>query len=235
MIRVIVNADDCGYSAKVNQHIKHAIELGKVTSTTIMANMSDLEGAFSLYHQYHNSVSFGVHLNLTEGSPLLKSDLLLDASILVEKEGRIVFNEDKVESYRYRLMPKDLQNEIYKELKAQVEKVQSGGVVVSHFDSHHHIHTSIGLFGVLSQLSKECEVYKIRRMRNYVSNNMSFYGRELWALLSKTRNCHYMMPDYFAAFQEYFDNPMLLNIREGQTLELMIHPGHHKLTYQQYY
>ena len=43
-MKFIVNADDCGYSVHVNEHIKTAIALGHVSSTTIMANMNDFEG-----------------------------------------------------------------------------------------------------------------------------------------------------------------------------------------------
>lgn len=73
MIKVIINADDCGYSKLVDDHIANAIRSGKITSTTMMANMNDFEGALALYDTYKDEVSFGFHLNLTEGTPLLKT------------------------------------------------------------------------------------------------------------------------------------------------------------------
>ena len=76
-MRLIINADDCGYSKTNNSHIKQAIEKGKITSTTIMANMPEVEDAIRLYETYHNDISFGIHLNLTEGEPLVNSQTLV--------------------------------------------------------------------------------------------------------------------------------------------------------------
>lgn len=44
MRQVIINADDCGISQYVDREIERFIQLGKITSTTVMANMDDLEG-----------------------------------------------------------------------------------------------------------------------------------------------------------------------------------------------
>ena len=57
-MRFIINADDCGYSAHVNEHIRAAIALGRISSTTIMANMGDFEGAVKMYHELHDRASF---------------------------------------------------------------------------------------------------------------------------------------------------------------------------------
>ena len=43
-MKLIINADDCGKNKEVNAAISHFIETGKITSTTVMANMDDLEG-----------------------------------------------------------------------------------------------------------------------------------------------------------------------------------------------
>lgn len=44
MIQLIINADDCGYSKKVDEAIERAIICHRITSTSIMANMTDLVG-----------------------------------------------------------------------------------------------------------------------------------------------------------------------------------------------
>ena len=51
-MKLIINADDCGKSKEVNAAIAKFIEAGKITSTTVMANMDDLEGAARLFRQY---------------------------------------------------------------------------------------------------------------------------------------------------------------------------------------
>ena len=69
-MRIIINADDCGLSEIVDKEIEYCIRHGLISSTTIMANMDDFEGARRLYDTYGNAVSFGWHMNLTEGEPL---------------------------------------------------------------------------------------------------------------------------------------------------------------------
>lgn len=231
-MKVIINADDCGKNEQVNRHIKKAIDAGKLTSATIMANMDDLGGAFELYEEYNKRMSFGVHLNLTEGTPIVASQILLDYGFYTEKEGQILFNGSRVESFHYKRLPKYVRCEIYRELSAQIAKVMEGGAKISHLDSHHHIHTSTSLFEVIAQLSKDFNIPKIRRIRNYVANPLSFYGRQAWVTLSKIHNRNYIFTKYFAIFKEFFENPTLFNMKDSDTLELMVHPGHFMKSYQ---
>ena len=63
MRKLIVNADDFGFSEAVNHGILKAMEDGIVTSTSIMANMPGFAHAAALYHE-HPDMAVGVHLNL---------------------------------------------------------------------------------------------------------------------------------------------------------------------------
>lgn len=232
-MRLIINADDCGLSPHVNSHINSALNAGKLTSTTIMANMNDFEGAIELYEKYNTSVSFGVHLNLTEGKPLIKSNVLLDFGLLQEINGDLSFNSTAINSFFYRRIPHKVEIELYKELKAQINRVLNAGVKASHLDSHHHIHTSFGLMRVINQLSKEHQLFKIRRIRNYVPHSISYYGRQIWAIMMKLQNSNLIMTNYFTEFDEFFGNLEMCKIKEFDTIELMVHPGHYLERYQQ--
>ena len=91
--QIIINADDCGRSKVVNSAIEECIQAGCITSTTVMANMDDLEGAVGLYNTYKNSISFGCHLNLTQCQPLLKSQILQDIGFTsISDDGMIELN-----------------------------------------------------------------------------------------------------------------------------------------------
>ena len=72
MKRMIVNADDFGFSEAVNHGILKAMQEGIVTSTSIMANMPGFAHAVQLYHE-HPDMAVGVHLNLTCYRPLLST------------------------------------------------------------------------------------------------------------------------------------------------------------------
>lgn len=92
-MKLIINADDCGYSSVVNRRIEEEIWHHRITSTTVMANMDDFEGAVRLYEKYGKDISFGVHLNMTEGKPLLDSEELLSAGVLKKAAGGGYFIE----------------------------------------------------------------------------------------------------------------------------------------------
>ena len=74
MKRMIVNADDFGFSEAVNHGILKAMLEGIVTLTSIMANMPGFAHAVQLYHE-HPDMAVGVHLNLTCYRPLLSTHI----------------------------------------------------------------------------------------------------------------------------------------------------------------
>lgn len=221
-MKLIINADDCGKSTSVNAAIRRYIDAGKLTSTTIMANMEDLDGAAKLYEDYKTKVSFGVHLNLTEGKPLLKSELLLSKGLYIQDGNDVYFNLSK---YRNKLYNSDVLNELYNELCAQVDRIMDYGINISHIDSHHHIHTSLLLISLLPKLSHHFGIYKIRRMRNFAPNISGFNKilRDSWAKIIKCENKQIKVPDYFGIYEEWYDSGR--KIVPNQVVELMCHPG----------
>lgn len=219
-MRIIINADDCGKSQIVNEHIEQAIQRGKITSTTVMANMDDFNGAVALFRKYSDKISFGWHINLTEGEPLLKNQRLLDYGYYVEQNGLVSFNGKK---YWDKRLPRDIKEGIKNELKAQYEKLRDAGIKISHADSHQHIHTSKSMLGVIPCVLNELNIFKVRCIRNYMPFSFNFLMRELWRFNFKSRVNNIVMTDYFISFKKYMDNP---NLKSNGTIELMCHPGH---------
>lgn len=165
MNHIIINADDCGYSRIVNDHIESAIVGRKISSTTIMANMNDFDGAIGLYKSYNDSISFGFHLNLTEGHPLTYSQKLLDIGFYKEEAGAIVLNGNP---FRRKFLDKQAREDIKKEVIAQAAKILDSGVKISHLDSHHFMHEAVFMIPLLPQICKEIGVNKVRNYRNYM-------------------------------------------------------------------
>lgn len=221
-MKIIINADDCGMSEIVNKHIEVAINANKITSTTIMANMEDFEGALRLYKAYGSEVSFGWHINLTEGCPLIYSQLLLDKGYFIERDGRVELNG---KAFWKKGITSDMKYEIKKELLAQYGKLIDNGIKVSHVDSHHHIHTSLPMLTIIPSLLKEIGVRKVRRMRNNVPSSLNRLPREIWALIYKLQNWEIEMTDVFCYFEDYATNKIFV---DGKTMELECHPGHPK-------
>lgn len=129
MNKLIINADDFGYCEAVNYGIVSAHNNGVVTSTTIMANMPGFEHALDLLKK-NPTLGCGVHMTLSCYKPLLE-----DVKSLTDEDGFFFrrINEDVLNKI-------DL-DELYKEFCAQIEKVKSAGIKITHLDSHHHVHT----------------------------------------------------------------------------------------------
>jgi len=68
-MRIIINCDDLGANATVNDRILELMEQRRVTSATLMMNAPAIEDAVRRIGNYPYC-SFGVHLNATEFAPL---------------------------------------------------------------------------------------------------------------------------------------------------------------------
>lgn len=136
MKKIIVNADDFGFSEAVNYGIIKAHEKGIVTSTSLMANMPGFEHAVALLKNYPN-LHVGVHLNITCGKPVLSTHTTIG-----KETGYFIHGKEHEYS----------DEEIYLELCAQIEKIKTAGVVIDHFDSHHHIHTETRFKSVIQKI-----------------------------------------------------------------------------------
>lgn len=223
--KIIINADDCGKDIYVDSSIKDAILEGKISSTSIMANMRDFDGAVKLYKEFCDQISFGWHINLTEGEPLIQSQLLLDSGYFIEKEGIVYLNG---KSFYGRQLQSEQKIEIRKELIAQYSKLRDYGIEVSHADGHHHIHMSPSMIGFMPSLFKELGITRCRHKKNYGMSAISYFAREMWSIPFKIRGI--TMPDTLGDFTTYYNNPLL---RQGTIVELECHPGHPNLDFQQ--
>lgn len=222
MNAVIINADDCGINKEVDAEIERFIQLGKITSTTVMANMDDLEGAKNLYDLYKDNISFGVHVNLTNGEPLTKSQALLDYGYYKEEDGKVLLN-----GYPFinKQIPKYLHQDIINECVAQINRVRDAGIEVSHIDSHHLMLTSKSMVNMTPSVLKRTGVKKMRRARNYIGKkNVSFYVRQAWFLYMKLMAKNVRSTDWFDMFISFYNQTKEGFYMKG-SIELMAHPG----------
>jgi len=126
--RLIVNADDFGFTAGVNRAIVEAHTHGIVTSSTLMANGNAFEDAVRLAKSVPR-LSVGCHVVLTDGEPVLAAKLL--PSIISAHSGGPRFH-DGLPSFVARALVGRLDpGEIEAEASAQIRKLQSAGLSVS--------------------------------------------------------------------------------------------------------
>lgn len=188
-----------------------------------MANMDDFWGAVRLYEKYGKDISFGVHLNMTEGKPLLDSEELLSAGVLREiSGGGILLNAN---GFRYRYISKNIREGIFKEFEAQMVKVLDAGIRISHIDSHHHIHNGTFFLPIVVALAKKYRIRKIRNMRNYMPLSLSRVGRSCWTAYLKCLYPGVVTTERFTSYEEFLTRAEQVSMRKDATVELMCHPG----------
>src|SRR5579863_958980 len=159
--RLIVNADDFGYSEAVNRAILNSFESSLVTSTSIMANMPGFDHAVGLIRRHDlKEQKVGVHLNLTEGFPLSRT--LTACPTFCGEDGRFIYHRDRS---LFRLSRKE-RVAVEDELRMQLERVLAAGIRPSHLDSHHHVHTEWAIAPLVCGLARRYGIRRIRLTRN---------------------------------------------------------------------
>ncbi|HTC56581.1 MAG TPA: ChbG/HpnK family deacetylase [Candidatus Sulfotelmatobacter sp.] len=158
MRRLIVNADDFGFTAGINRAIVEAHTHGIVTSSTLMANGRAFEDAVRSAATIPR-LSVGCHVVLIDGEPVLNADL---SSLTTADSGGVRFR-DGLKSFAVRALTGHLNpREIEAEASAQIRKLQSAGVSVSHVDTHKHTHLFPSVLRPLLSAARACGVRAVR-------------------------------------------------------------------------
>ena len=162
MVNLIFNADDFGISQGVNEAIFRAHTQGVLNSTSIMITLKYVPQALEMAKQMPN-LNIGLHANLTNENSVLSQN---EIPLLVNESGK--FKHGFVNLAILSLLhPKELKNQVKKEIKAQIEKAIACGIKLTHLDSHRHIHMIPAIFKACMELVEE---YKIPRLR-FVNEN----------------------------------------------------------------
>ncbi len=175
MRRLIVNADDFGFTSGVNRAIVEAHTRGIVTSATLMANGAAFSQAAQLAKTVPN-MSVGCHVVLIDGQPVLDSNQL---STLTNRHPSARVFRNGLKTFAARAIAGRLNpEEIEAEATAQIRKIQATGITVSHLDTHKHTH----LFpAVLRPLLRAAQACGVRALRNPFGPRRPLQSRHLLA------------------------------------------------------
>jgi hypothetical protein len=137
--KLVVNADDFGRSAPINQGIIEAHQKGIVTSASLMTTREGFEEGVRLA-KANPRLGIGLHLDL-------------DSFFNVEHGvGRLL-------SYKDPSVPLDA---IVKETESQIRKAQSTGLSIGHLDGHHHSHLRPEIIATIAALTAKHKIPVIR-------------------------------------------------------------------------
>ena len=159
MRRLIVNADDFGLTRGVNRAIIESHRDGIVTSSTLMANGQAFEDAI-VHAKSASRLSIGCHVVLVDGSPVLGGQ---QASTLFDQKADDGRFYDGLGAFALRAVSGRVDaDEIEAEVTAQIRKLQSAGVSVSHLDTHKHTHILPQVLRALLRAARTCGVPAVR-------------------------------------------------------------------------
>jgi hopanoid biosynthesis associated protein HpnK len=153
--RLIINADDFGFTSGVNRAIVEAHAHGVVTSSTLMANGPAFAEAAQLA-KTAPKLSIGCHVALTDGKPVLAAEQLPSLTSGANfRDGMIWFAARAIAGRMDAA-------EITAESAAQIRKIQSAGIAVSHIDTHKHTHLFPKVLRPVLRAASDCGVRAIR-------------------------------------------------------------------------
>jgi chitin disaccharide deacetylase len=226
---LVVNADDYGLTEATCRAILRAHRFGIVTSTSVLAVGRAFERC-GHWLRDHPRLGVGVHLAIVGGdSPLLPPQ---EIRTLVDDHGRF-FPSWRALLARALLRPLD-RAELARELGAQIRRVASLGVRVTHLDSHQHLHLLPGVREAVLELACRFAVPIIRVPR---SRGGRVWGPVLNLLSSRlrvhARAAGLRFPEDSFGFDEAgaldqgcLDRTLALMGRSAaRSIELVTHPG----------
>lgn len=174
MRRLIINADDFGFTSGVNRAIVEAHTRGVVTSSTLMANGPAFAGAVQLAKSLPR-LSIGCHVVLIDGEPILGAERLPS---LATRTPAPRFHDGLMTFAARAIAGRIDADEIAAEASAQIQKIQAAGIVVSHFDTHKHTHLFPKILRPLLRAAAACGV---RALRNPFGPRLPMLSSQLLA------------------------------------------------------
>ena len=217
MRKLVVNADDFGFTHDVNQGIVEAHRQGILTATTLMATGAAFDDAVRLARE-NPALDVGVHLVLVGEPPFPATVAQFTRAAAF---GRI---------------------RIYDQLQTQVRRILDAGLEPTHLDTHKHTHLLPPVLEAVAQVSEEYKIPWVRRpfdlpltpagpgvtwAKQATSKSLSIVRGHFARVLAR-HGCR--STDHFAGFQitgRYAAVDLARLIRalpEGST-EFMCHPG----------
>jgi len=221
--RLVVNADDFGFTPDVNRGILAAHRDGILTASTLMANGAAFDDAVRLARETP-TLDVGCHLVLISGRSVLPPCAPLPASVPALL-GALAARRIRV----------------YDELAAQVRKILAAGLQPTHLDTHKHTHLAPPVLDAVARIAEEFEIRWVRRpfdlpltaarsgvLKRATGGSLQVLRGRFHRVLAR-HGC--LMTDHFAGFQltGRFRAPELVQLTrelpEGVT-EFMCHPGY---------
>jgi hypothetical protein len=157
---IIVTADDFGLDVDANAAIIDVLTSGVVSHASVITNMPAFDEACELARSRAVIDRVGLHLNLTQGTPL--TDAMRRARAFC------VDGEFAPPSRWKGLVPltTSARRVLADEVRAQIAKARSRGLLLTHLDSHNEIHIEPNVAATVAAVAAEAGIRRLRPARN---------------------------------------------------------------------
>lgn len=210
---VLLNADDFGLTEACTRAIYEAFQKRLITDTTMVANGEAMALAFQLAPELQGRI--GVHINLTEGTPLTPE---MQRNPRFVSHGR--FNDYFRTRHNYfRPLSRQDRQDLYTEMTTQVERLIAGGIPLTHADSHHHVHWNWMLAPIFFRVCREHGITKVRCHKNLDGTFKLWNGLYARLYCLRLKRNGFCCPDHFEGIRMYVHCP-------GGVSEMMVHPDY---------
>ena len=154
--RLVVNADDFGRSASINQAVIRAHREGVLTTASLMVNEPAREEAVALARA-NPRLGVGLHLTLLCGRAALSRAAIPG---LADSEGK--FSEHPAGAgFRY-YFRRELRGQLRAEIHAQFERFRATGLPLDHVNGHLHMHLHPTVFDILMEDAAQLGIERLR-------------------------------------------------------------------------
>jgi predicted glycoside hydrolase/deacetylase ChbG (UPF0249 family) len=151
--RLVIHADDFGFTPAVTRGILDAHAAGVVTSTSVMVGTPGWPDAAARLRD-GLALDIGLHLNFLVGRPLTATCTLAD-----HRTGAFLPLATLVlRALTGRLDPAD----VAAECQAQIDALRSTGATVTHIDSHRHTHPLPGIWAPVHDVARRNGIRFVR-------------------------------------------------------------------------
>jgi hopanoid biosynthesis associated protein HpnK len=154
--RLIVNADDFGRSASINQAVIRAHREGILTTASLMVNEPACEEAVAIARQ-NPKLGVGLHLTLIHGHSALPPE-----SIPGLVNGRKEFTNNPASAgFRY-FFQRSLRAQLRQEIHAQFKRFLATGLPLDHVNGHLHLHLHPTVLRILMEDAAQLGIQRLR-------------------------------------------------------------------------
>lgn len=155
--KFILNADDFGMNRDFNTAVYEGYNFGLLKSTSLVANGNGFEDAINRVVNNCSELGVGVHLNIMEGKSLCSEidEIANENNDFINSYGMLILKSFGTNKAKFL-------KQVEWEFSAQIEKVRSAGVKITHLDSHVHTHAIPPIFELVCKLAKQYGINHVR-------------------------------------------------------------------------